>query len=138
MYQVLQNASRRDDIGAIVFTGTGEQAFCAGQDLAETERFISGEHVDDWITRLKRFYDIVRATPKPVIGALNGLAAGSGFQFVLLMDIVVRAWRREAWPAGSQLRHSEHSRAMDHGAKPRTFTHDRTRAQRTDDGRRRM
>jgi enoyl-CoA hydratase len=44
---------------------------------------------DDWIARLKRFYDLVRAMPKPVVGALNGLAAGSGFQFVLLMDIVV-------------------------------------------------
>jgi enoyl-CoA hydratase len=86
---VLEDAAGRDDVGAIVFTGTGERAFCAGQDLAETERFLSGAHVDDWITRLKRFYDLVRALPKPIIGALNGLAAGSGFQLVLLMDIVV-------------------------------------------------
>jgi enoyl-CoA hydratase len=89
MCDVLQDAAGRDTIGAIVFTGSGERAFCAGQDLAETERFMSGGHVDDWIARLKRFYDLVRAIPKPVVGALNGLAAGSGFQFVLLMDIVV-------------------------------------------------
>lgn len=89
MCDVLQEAANRDDVGSIVFTGTGERAFCAGQDLAETERFVEGKHVGDWITRLKRFYDLVRTMPKPIVGALNGLAAGSGFQFVLLMDVVV-------------------------------------------------
>jgi enoyl-CoA hydratase len=89
MCDVLEEAKSQDEVGSIVFTGTGERAFCAGQDLAETERFVDGKHVDDWIARLKRFYDLVRTIPKPIVGALNGVAAGSGFQFVLLMDVVV-------------------------------------------------
>ena len=39
--------------------------------------------------RIKRFYDSVRSMPKPVVAALNGLAAGSGFQITLMMDVVV-------------------------------------------------
>lgn len=86
---VMDDAIASRDVRALVFTGTGDKAFCAGQDLAETEQFANHAHTKDWLDRLKRFYDAVRATPKPVIGALNGLAAGSGFQITLLMDVIV-------------------------------------------------
>jgi enoyl-CoA hydratase/carnithine racemase len=70
-------------------TGTGDKAFCAGQDLAETEQFAEAAHTQGWVNGLKRFYDVIRAVPKPIVGALNGLAAGSGFQITLLMDVVI-------------------------------------------------
>lgn len=89
MCDILADASIRPDVRALVFTGTGDKAFCAGQDLAETETFMGEAHTRDWLDRLKRLYDAVRAMPKPVVGALNGLAAGSGFQFTLLMDVIV-------------------------------------------------
>jgi enoyl-CoA hydratase len=86
---LLDEAAARAEIRALVFTGTGDKAFCAGQDLAETETFLGEAHTKDWLDRLKRLYDAVRAMPKPVVGALNGLAAGSGFQLTLLMDVIV-------------------------------------------------
>lgn len=89
MCGILDDAARDTSVRALVFTGTGENAFCAGQDLAETEKFSSHAHTKEWLGRLKRLYDVVRAMPKPVVGALNGLAAGSGFQFTLLMDVIV-------------------------------------------------
>jgi enoyl-CoA hydratase/carnithine racemase len=85
----LADADRRADIRAIVLTGTGEKAFCAGQDLAETERFLGAASVGLWLGNLRRFYDAIRAATKPLVGALNGLAAGSGFQVAMMMDVVV-------------------------------------------------
>ena len=86
---LLEEANSRADIRALILTGTGDKAFCAGQDLAETEKFTGGASVATWLARLKRFYDSIRATTKPFVGALNGLAAGSGFQVALMMDVVV-------------------------------------------------
>lgn len=86
---ILDRAATDTDIRALVFTGEGSKAFCAGQDLSETGQFAGGAHTKDWLVRLKRFYDAVRSMPKPVVAALNGLAAGSGFQITMLMDVVV-------------------------------------------------
>ncbi|HVQ71956.1 MAG TPA: enoyl-CoA hydratase/isomerase family protein [Bradyrhizobium sp.] len=87
--EILDEAVRSNDVRALVFTGTGNEGFCAGQDLAETEKFAGRAHAKDWIDRLKFVYDKIRAIPKPVVGAINGVAAGSGFQLTLLMDINV-------------------------------------------------
>jgi enoyl-CoA hydratase len=86
---LIRDADARADIRALILTGTGNKAFCAGQDLSETERFAGAGNVKDWIARLKRFYDAIRSVGKPFVGALNGLAAGSGFQVAMLMDVVV-------------------------------------------------
>ncbi|UVO30474.1 AMP-binding protein [Bradyrhizobium arachidis] len=87
--EVLDRAATDKQVRALIFTGTGSRAFCAGQDFAETERFARDAHTKNWLQRLKRFYDAVRGMPKPMVAALNGLAAGSGFQITMLMDIVV-------------------------------------------------
>lgn len=88
--EILDRAAADKDVHALVFTGAGRRAFCAGQDLAETEQFAGDDaHTRGWLHRLKRFYDAVREMPKPVVGALNGLAVGSGFQITMLMDVVV-------------------------------------------------
>lgn len=89
MCDTLDSAASREDVCAIVFTGAGSRAFCAGQDLAEVGKFESGARTVESMNRLKRFYDVVREMPKPVVGALNGLAVGSAFQVALLMDVIV-------------------------------------------------
>ena len=86
---LMDEGAEDPEVRALVFTGTGDKAFCAGQDLAETERFVSGENVAAWLDNLRRFYDRVRALPKPIVGALNGLAAGSGFQIAIMLDVLV-------------------------------------------------
>ncbi|MDA0676000.1 MAG: enoyl-CoA hydratase/isomerase family protein [Proteobacteria bacterium] len=78
-----------DSVHAIILTGAGNRAFCAGQDLAETQQFLSGEQAADWSEGWKRLYDTIRRTEKPIIAALNGVAAGSAFQVALQADIRV-------------------------------------------------
>jgi enoyl-CoA hydratase/carnithine racemase len=75
-----------EGIRAIVMTGTGERAFCAGQDLTEAHGF-SVDEAEAWIRGWERFYTALRGLTKPLVMALNGTAAGSAFQACLLGDI---------------------------------------------------
>lgn len=72
-------------VGAIIITGAGDRAFGAGQDLNETKTF-DPDRAELWIGEWERLYDRIRSLSKPVIMALNGLAAGSAFQVTLLGD----------------------------------------------------
>lgn len=79
-----------DDAGvrAVVMTGAGDRAFSAGQDLNETRTFDearAGEWVEEW----RNLYGALRGMTKPVVAALNGVAAGSAFQVALQCDIRV-------------------------------------------------
>lgn len=73
---------------ALVLTGAG-RAFCAGQDLAETAAIDQDDHAaaEAWIDDFGRLFRAVRGLDKPVVAAVNGVAAGSGFQFALLADL---------------------------------------------------
>ena len=75
-------------IRAVLITGAGDRAFCAGQDLNEASHF-DPDRAEEWIREWERLYDTVRSVTKPVVVALNGVAAGSGFQFSLLADLRV-------------------------------------------------
>lgn len=77
-----------DGVKAVIITGSGDKAFCAGQDLAETQAYKESE-ADDWMNEWEQLYGALRAMEKPTIAALNGLAAGSAFQFALQCDIRV-------------------------------------------------
>lgn len=74
------------DARAIVVTGAGERAFCAGQDLAVSAG-LTPETVGEWFRPLRDFYQCIRAMTKPVVAALNGVAAGAGFQVALWCDL---------------------------------------------------
>jgi enoyl-CoA hydratase len=71
-------------VRALVLTGSGT-AFSAGQDLAETMEFDPDRAVE-WIVEWENLYDLIRSLSKPLIAALNGVAAGSAFQVALLCD----------------------------------------------------
>ncbi|MBN9028793.1 MAG: enoyl-CoA hydratase [Rhizobiales bacterium 63-7] len=81
----LDAAEEDDAVGAIIVTGAGERAFGAGQDLNETKTF-DPDRAELWIGEWERLYDRIRSLSKPLIMALNGLAAGSAFQVALLGD----------------------------------------------------
>eukprot|EP00803_Ostreobium_quekettii_P010059 evm.model.scf_5201.1 EVM.evm.TU.scf_5201.1 scf_5201:18-1295(-) len=74
-------------VRAIIMTGTGDRAFSAGQDLDETEKFQSGGEGEDWFNTWRDYYNAIRDLDKPCVVALNGLAAGSAFQTVMLADV---------------------------------------------------
>lgn len=89
LQETLDACETNNDVRAIVLTGNGK-AFCAGQDLKEVTdpelnpgfKKILEEHYNPIITRL-------RAIKKPIIGAINGVAAGAGANIALACDIVV-------------------------------------------------
>lgn len=73
-------------IGAIVMTGAGNRGFCAGQDLGEAATF-DGDAAERWVEGWRILYGTMRSLTKPLVAALNGVAAGSGFQAALLADV---------------------------------------------------
>lgn len=73
---------------ALVLTGAGGRAFCAGQDLAEAAA-IAPAGLADWLNRQHAMYQAVRDVTKPLVAALNGTAAGAGFQVALMCDLRV-------------------------------------------------
>lgn len=73
---------------AVVITGAGDRAFCSGQDLDEISQY-GVDDVDEWLTRQHAMYAAVRDLDLPCIAALNGTAAGAGFQIGLCADLRV-------------------------------------------------
>jgi enoyl-CoA hydratase/carnithine racemase len=82
----LENYENNQAIRAIILTGTGERAFCAGQDFGEAKNF-DPQGAELWIEEWRSLYGLIRSLTIPLIAALNGVAAGSGFQVALLADI---------------------------------------------------
>lgn len=86
-----QLAAWRDDpaVSVVVLTGNG-RAFCAGADLKEVaEPLTTGE--PDFLDVVVGFVDALRAFPKPVIAAVNGLALAGGLETVMACDLVIAA-----------------------------------------------
>ena len=73
---------------AIVLTGAGERAFSAGVDLREAST-METPRIEAWFGTVCRTYTAILAVDKPVVAALNGLAAGAGFQIALVSDLRV-------------------------------------------------
>lgn len=72
-------------VSGIVITGAGTRAFCAGVDLQEG-RSVQVADVEQWFGNVCNIYRQILMTNKPVIAAINGVAAGAGFQIALVSD----------------------------------------------------
>ena len=82
----LGELNRDATVGAVVLTGAGDRAFCAGQDLEESRRLRS-DQIGAWLARQHAMYQSVRDLDKPSVAAFNGVAAGAGFQLGLCADL---------------------------------------------------
>lgn len=90
LLRALKDGARDAEVRVVVITGAG-RAFSAGQDLKERQ----GPDVPDLGTELRTRYNPIilamRRLEKPIIGAVNGVAAGAGMSIALACDIVIAA-----------------------------------------------
>lgn len=76
-----------DEVRAIVLTGAGERAFCAGSDIRTLD-----EYATPWEFRNRVDYcDALREVRKPLIAAINGYAFGGGVETAMICDIRIAA-----------------------------------------------
>ncbi|MGQ0841458.1 enoyl-CoA hydratase-related protein [Actinokineospora sp.] len=89
----LEAAASDDAVRAVVLTGAGK-AFCAGQDLKEHVGLLRAGDPAPLSTVEKHYNPIVTAItglPKPIIAAVNGMAAGAGASFAYACDLRIAA-----------------------------------------------
>ncbi len=88
--KLTSEATTNPSVRAIVLTGRGSKAFCAGADLKERQGMSEND--------IRRQVELYRSElgpldrcPKPVIAAINGVALGGGLELALLCDLRIAA-----------------------------------------------
>lgn len=84
--EAFKQAEKDEDVRCIVLRGAGEKAFCSGQDLKEH----SGSKLSLKKSLEKSYNPLIRkmrAIEKPIIGMINGVAAGAGLSIALACDM---------------------------------------------------
>lgn len=87
----LEDCAADDAVRAVLLTGSGK-GFCAGQDLGERDPRTLDGPLDLEAIQKAQFHPIVTLMaemPKPVVVAVNGIAAGAGASLALAGDIVL-------------------------------------------------
>lgn len=95
LLEAFQQEAAQSEVRCVILTGTG-RGFCAGQDLEERRSFVeAGDEPPSLGQSLRQRYNplilAIRELPKPVIGAINGVAAGAGCSLALACDLRVVA-----------------------------------------------
>lgn len=101
----LEGAGKDPEVGVIVFTGTGEKAFCTGADVTWQR---AGKMGRTGVEQFTPPYMMFIRCPKPVIARVNGYSIGGGNHFAYFCDFTIAADHaifgqsepRVAYPAG--------------------------------------
>ena len=89
MLDAMEICRERSDIAVIVFTGTGDKAFCSGGD--QNVKGIGGYIDDHGVPRLNvlDLHKAIRSMPKPVVAMVNGYAIGGGHVLHVVCDLTI-------------------------------------------------
>jgi enoyl-CoA hydratase len=90
LHRAVQEIGKRRDIRAVIITGAGDRAFCAGADLKE-RRDLDAEGKWQQRSRIWELNEAIWRMPQPVIAAVHGFCLGGGFEVALYCDLRVAA-----------------------------------------------
>lgn len=86
--RLAREAADDASLRAVIITGAGERAFCAGADLKE-RRGMDEDDVRDFLFLYRASFGAIDRLPVPVIAAINGVAFGGGLELALACDFRV-------------------------------------------------
>lgn len=90
--EALKEAERDAAVRCLVLRGAGEKAFCSGQDLKEHSNKETTRSLKQSLeTRYNPMIRRMRTMEKPIVGMINGVAAGAGMSIALACDLRIMA-----------------------------------------------
>lgn len=90
-------------VRAVIFTGAGERAFCAGGDVKTRVKLGNYGPTRSGLFQIDALHRIIRDIPKPVIAAVNGVAIGGGHVLHVLCDVTIAASHAKFGQAGPRV-----------------------------------
>jgi dihydroxynaphthoic acid synthetase len=103
LIHAFERAWAERSVAAVVLTGAGERAFCAGGDQKEYVETGSYGTSDNGLWEIETLHHVMREIPKPVIAAVNGLAIGGGHVLHVVCDVSIAAEHARFGQAGPRV-----------------------------------